>query len=309
MKNIDNDMLKNCIVMSEAMFNTHLEKAFPNIKYYVDMDYEGISIIDEETGIDVCNEPSFLEDLAKYFDISKITSIHIDDCESVIGVWIAYQDNPTKNQNKNNQLAELKGQIVDIFEDYLDKHNVEMTNPEPGLDPDINPNDIAKIYGTDYDLIGDEIEFFFTDRNGESKNGEFKIPDDITENDFENLIDNLVYAFEKILKNHTNGYIPDDDEYDTIRHNIATTLYNWGIRITYIVNFNLNGNVAVKVRAKSMTEAKEKAQFRFDEADYGDLNNGGALNNVGTGNIEGTIFNIKDLNKNVLWSNPHFKDK
>ena len=45
-----------------------------------------------------------------------------------------------------NDSPEFLGQIIDIFEDFLDDRNVRLDNPEKTYSDD----DIAIIYGTDY---------------------------------------------------------------------------------------------------------------------------------------------------------------
>ena len=54
-----------------------------------------------------------------------------------------------KEENQN----ELIGQIVDIFEDFLEDRNVEIPNEERNKDTD-NP---AIIYGSDYGQLQEEL--------------------------------------------------------------------------------------------------------------------------------------------------------
>ncbi len=58
---------------------------------------------------------------------------------------------------KTNDLAEFKGSIIDIYEDWLDKMDIDIINTEKDDD---NP---AHIYGTDYDTLGDIIEEYVND--------------------------------------------------------------------------------------------------------------------------------------------------
>ena len=58
----------------------------------------------------------------------------------------------------NSDLPEFVGQIIDIFEDFLDSHGVIIDNPEREEDPNADPESMANIYGTDYDELQDEIE-------------------------------------------------------------------------------------------------------------------------------------------------------
>lgn len=54
---------------------------------------------------------------------------------------------------KNEDRNELLGNIIDIFEDFLEEHNVDIDNPEKNNDQD-NP---AIIYGTDYSQLEQEL--------------------------------------------------------------------------------------------------------------------------------------------------------
>lgn len=57
-----------------------------------------------------------------------------------------------------NIIAELKGQIIDIFEDFLTEKGIEIPNPEKEEDENLEPDEAAIIYGSDYDWLGDKIE-------------------------------------------------------------------------------------------------------------------------------------------------------
>lgn len=54
-----------------------------------------------------------------------------------------------KEENQN----ELIGQIIDIFEDFLENHNIDIPNEERDNDTD-NP---AIIYGSDYGQLQEEL--------------------------------------------------------------------------------------------------------------------------------------------------------
>ena len=59
-----------------------------------------------------------------------------------------------------NDLAEFLGQIIDVFEDFLEERGIKLDNPEideaicDGQDPD----SLAIIYGTDYGNLQDDLE-------------------------------------------------------------------------------------------------------------------------------------------------------
>ena len=54
---------------------------------------------------------------------------------------------------KEENQSEFLGQIIDIFEDFLEDHNIDIPNEERDGDDD-NP---AIIYGSDYDQIQNEL--------------------------------------------------------------------------------------------------------------------------------------------------------
>ena len=53
-----------------------------------------------------------------------------------------------------NEKSEFIGQIIDIFEDFLEAHGVTIENPERDADPDY----AAIIYGSDYDELDGWID-------------------------------------------------------------------------------------------------------------------------------------------------------
>lgn len=56
--------------------------------------------------------------------------------------------------NRNDK-EEFIGQIIDLFEDFLDEKNVKISNPEAVEDGEENA---AIIYGGDYDTLHDQIQ-------------------------------------------------------------------------------------------------------------------------------------------------------
>lgn len=85
MKNIRTSQLKRAIFLDIDEFEGILTGLF-GCSIHCEYGYDGISY-----GEDAEEEEKVRTELAKYFDVKLITSIHIDDCE-YIGVWIIYQD-------------------------------------------------------------------------------------------------------------------------------------------------------------------------------------------------------------------------
>lgn len=58
----------------------------------------------------------------------------------------------------NETRAEFIGQVIDIFEDFLEEKGITIDNPEKTEDPNEDPDCIANIYGTDYGMLQDQLE-------------------------------------------------------------------------------------------------------------------------------------------------------
>lgn len=57
-----------------------------------------------------------------------------------------------------NDKAEFIGQIIDIFEDFLDEKGIVIENPERLEDPDFDPENPVNIYGSDYGDLQTQLE-------------------------------------------------------------------------------------------------------------------------------------------------------
>ena len=118
-----------------------------------------------------------------------------------------------------NDRAEFKGQIVDIFEDYLDNNGYKLNNAERDQaieDGDYDdPDEAANIWGDDYDAIGDEVEFML-DNNGTSVAKANIVP--------------IISAFENLC-DRSNISI-STKEHDILIQKVTETLTNWSIAVT-----------------------------------------------------------------------------
>lgn len=56
-------------------------------------------------------------------------------------------------------VPELIGQFIDTFEDFLDEKGIKIPNDEKS---EVDENDSANIYGTDYGILSEEIEEILT---------------------------------------------------------------------------------------------------------------------------------------------------
>lgn len=59
--------------------------------------------------------------------------------------------------NEMNE-PELIGNIIDIFEDFLDDKGIIIPNPEKDEDPELDMESPANIYGEDYDSLSTSLE-------------------------------------------------------------------------------------------------------------------------------------------------------
>ena len=57
-----------------------------------------------------------------------------------------------------NDKPEFIGQIIDLFEDFLEDRHIDLKNPELQEDLNLPPDEAAIIYGSDYGELQDGIE-------------------------------------------------------------------------------------------------------------------------------------------------------
>lgn len=88
MRNVREKQLKKCIILDGDEFR-YIVNQIIDIPVEVNYTYDGIEIY---PATDTNKEITDIETLlAKYFDVKEVTSLHIDDCDT-IGVWIVYKD-------------------------------------------------------------------------------------------------------------------------------------------------------------------------------------------------------------------------
>ena len=52
---------------------------------------------------------------------------------------------------------EFIGQVIDVFEDFLDEKGIVIPNEERDTNPDLEPEGSTNIYGNDYDSIKEKL--------------------------------------------------------------------------------------------------------------------------------------------------------
>jgi hypothetical protein len=123
-----------------------------------------------------------------------------------------------------DDLSELKGQIVDAYEDFASEYNLDLPNSDrdDAIEDGEDPEDLAIIYGDAYDFIADTVDVIFVpnpENNFErilpictdGKIGTYVIGELAT------TVSGLTYdAFEALFK-------PHNSEFDFSEHTAALT--------------------------------------------------------------------------------------
>ena len=290
MKNVRDTILKKCIFLTTDEFESIIKSLFG----FADITYEmdGMTIYGHD---DVINTDLLHDRLAKYFDVEKITSIHIDDCDE-IGVWIVYKGDsyPTPDPILNTEtLPEFKGQVIDILEDYFEEHhvNIPCTDKDDAIKDGEDPSGLAIIYGEDYDKLGDEIEYYINLKKSDDKPVKFE-PSEMRAISGK-LVDIAAGLLEKITDNavRTASISNMNKDKKELRHKIADTFAEWRLYgQTYYVSHRVDGRYHTEVIACSIEDAIKKSDYNFQEADFGELEC-----------IDSYANAVEDETGNVVW--------
>ena len=117
--------------------------------------------------------------------------------------------------------AELVGQVVDIFEDYLSENEISLENEdrEEAIENDEfdEPEDAAIIYGYAYDMIADEVYLIINSNEEEEKV------------DIEKAIDVIMNGFKDVLT--SGGYTSDilEEDIRMLKDKVKETLIMWEV--------------------------------------------------------------------------------
>lgn len=117
-------------------------------------------------------------------------------------------------------IAELKGQIIDQFEDLLADNGITLDNNErnDAISQTDDPSTIAIIYGSQYDDIGDVIEYDVIPRLNDINS------------DIQGAAETIFDAFFQVLKKHSNDslfQLSVTSSKHVIVTQIKQTLENW----------------------------------------------------------------------------------
>ena len=91
MKNVEKWQLKTCIFMDMDEFDEIIKNVISKDIIVTYGLVDGIYFENKNKPEEFINERDIYKELAKYFDVKTITSIHIDDFDE-IGVSICYHD-------------------------------------------------------------------------------------------------------------------------------------------------------------------------------------------------------------------------
>lgn len=127
-------------------------------------------------------------------------------------------------QNINdNDKPEFIGQIVDIFEDYLEEKKIDIPSEDREIEINsllergiyanaqeaIDNEGFARIYGEDYDEISSEVEYGLTSNL-----------------DIDELITNIYDGFIRIVRKNLTASVPAADN-TALKDKVRETFVNW----------------------------------------------------------------------------------
>lgn len=122
---------------------------------------------------------------------------------------------PKVFDENSNDKAEFKGQIVDIFEDFLDENGYDLKNKDrdAAIEEAADEDELAHIYGEDYDRIADAVESVL--RNHENRTI------------LTSSLNRIITAFTDLCSK--NNIKLNDDELKFLNFKIKQRFKNWNI--------------------------------------------------------------------------------
>lgn len=290
MQNISESNVKKSIFLLSDEFERILHHLFNDIEVTYSLDGMSIDIGNDSIDTDVLHDR-----LARYFDVEKVTSVHIDDCD-MVGVWITFTGDsyPTDKTILNTEtLPEFKGQIVDIFEDYFEELKIDIpcSDKIEAVNDGEDPDGLAIIYGEDYDTIADTIDSYISAKK--SDNMPIKFDAQEMRAISGNIVDNASTLLQKITNTEVrdNAIARMNKDKKELRHRIADTFSNWNLYGNdYYVTHRVEGRYHTEVHACSIEDAIKKSDFNFSGADFGELECIDSYANI-----------VEDETGNVVW--------
>ena len=125
--------------------------------------------------------------------------------------------------SENDNRPEFIGQIVDIFEDFLDEKDIYI----PSKDRDDEVDDLLKrgVYSNASDAIAEEgfARIFGSDYDEISGEVEYGLDTDLN---IDELIDNIYDGFMRIVKKNEDASVSDKDA-EALKDKVRETFVNW----------------------------------------------------------------------------------
>ena len=144
---------------------------------------------------------------------------------------MSYRYNPKVKASLEKSVisvAEFKGQIVDIFEDYLSERGITAENL-PNEDRDeyeaYHREDAAIIFGEDYDIIADGVQHEL-DTNDLMVGG----PALTSQDDVIKVVNNIYATYEEVAAKLVNtDFALSDEDANHLKEEIRQTFLKWGL--------------------------------------------------------------------------------
>lgn len=195
---------------------------------------------------------TFPPDLRK--KLSAFYEVNVQDIftDSIGNIWVEYEDtNELFFEEKvisEDDIPEVAGQIIDIFEDYLTEKKF------------VSEDGVA-IEGKTYDSIADEI---IVPLKGLLESGKSKFDDTDAQQVVANVYNEFVSQFPSIdLSSQEDAWLINGIKQVLISNGVAGESY-W-------MTFSVNGSYSCEVRSIGLDDAKQEALCRFYDADFGEL--------------------------------------
>lgn len=143
------------------------------------------------------------------------------------------------NVKNENDFSEFIGQIVDIFEDYLSEYGFEdeLVNPERkevveslwyGLEDKAEAQEeidcLAVIYGSFYDIIGDQVWYLSEQFDS------MKLPFDEKAKMYrDTFVDGVIDGYKEMLEKGQNTREIPEEDWQELKNQVAKVYDNWVI--------------------------------------------------------------------------------
>lgn len=122
-----------------------------------------------------------------------------------------------------NGFAEFKGQIIDVFENYFEEHKIVLNNKdkEAAIKDGCNKEELAIIYGEDYDFILNALNWYVDDNNQDYV---------LTGEDAVSVINGLIEYAQNLILPQRSIY---GAEYAILASKIKDILHHWDLLSNY----------------------------------------------------------------------------